>query len=496
MIGTKKWAGRASAVTAIMAALALASTGLAFADTVKNDVASDTGVGDKRTITVGQTTSVNYYIQPTGGTCDAADGSSATITINAPAGVTATPNTLTFNSCDVKKPVEFTSSVAGTYSVTNTASDSKGSYNESPANFTLVVEAEVVVTPPPAPDADGDGVPDASDNCPAVANADQADADNDGLGNACDSNSYAPARGTQAGAANGNEGTPGNPATSGSFTDADGNGTLTVTKVSGDGTVVDNGNGTFSWSHTTTDDDNGSVTVKASDGEHTDATQTFAWSAANVAPVITSVTATRTGACAVSVNAPFTDQGSDDTHSASISWGDGDSTFADPTASPVGGSHQYATAGTYTIGVTVTDDDGGSDSKNAAAAFKANNTPSTILAPINTTGTRSTFKTGSTIPVKITVTGCDGNQVSSLTPAVNLVQGDTIVDGSVNEPVINEVATNGKLMRWSDTQYIYNLSTKNSQFHNGAALTGGTYTVSVSDPSFAAPVKAVFDLRK
>jgi Ca2+-binding RTX toxin-like protein len=35
-------------------------------------------------------------------------------------------------------------------------------------------------------DSDGDGVADTQDNCPSVANADQADADHDGLGNACD----------------------------------------------------------------------------------------------------------------------------------------------------------------------------------------------------------------------------------------------------------------------------------------------------------------------
>ena len=40
--------------------------------------------------------------------------------------------------------------------------------------------------PPPAPDADGDGVPDATDNCPNDANPGQADDDNDGIGNACD----------------------------------------------------------------------------------------------------------------------------------------------------------------------------------------------------------------------------------------------------------------------------------------------------------------------
>jgi len=35
-------------------------------------------------------------------------------------------------------------------------------------------------------DSDGDGVPDAEDNCPATANPDQADTDHDGQGNACD----------------------------------------------------------------------------------------------------------------------------------------------------------------------------------------------------------------------------------------------------------------------------------------------------------------------
>ena len=38
------------------------------------------------------------------------------------------------------------------------------------------------------PDADGDGVADANDNCPSTANPDQIDFDNDGLGDACDTN--------------------------------------------------------------------------------------------------------------------------------------------------------------------------------------------------------------------------------------------------------------------------------------------------------------------
>ena len=47
----------------------------------------------------------------------------------------------------------------------------------------------LTVTPPdgtPPSDADGDGVPDLGDNCPAAANPDQADQDADGVGDACD----------------------------------------------------------------------------------------------------------------------------------------------------------------------------------------------------------------------------------------------------------------------------------------------------------------------
>jgi Ca2+-binding RTX toxin-like protein len=51
---------------------------------------------------------------------------------------------------------------------------------------TLAEEPEKLLAPNPEPDTDGDGVEDGADNCPETANADQADTDLDGLGDACE----------------------------------------------------------------------------------------------------------------------------------------------------------------------------------------------------------------------------------------------------------------------------------------------------------------------
>lgn len=52
----------------------------------------------------------------------------------------------------------------------------------------MVVTPDATVEPDAAlpPDGDGDGAPDSTDNCIDTANPDQADTDNDGLGDACD----------------------------------------------------------------------------------------------------------------------------------------------------------------------------------------------------------------------------------------------------------------------------------------------------------------------
>jgi hypothetical protein len=120
----------------------------ALADNVQNDVVA--GGTDTITTAPGSSTTINYEIKNTsaggGGFsgCDAADGSTLTLTINKPPAVTASPESLSFNACDVQKGVQFSSSTAGDYPITVTASDTHGNYNVNGAAFTLHV-----TNPPP-----------------------------------------------------------------------------------------------------------------------------------------------------------------------------------------------------------------------------------------------------------------------------------------------------------------------------------------------------------
>jgi hypothetical protein len=129
--------------------LLLAIPAVALADNVVNDVVA----GGNDTITAGGSTTINYRIvqQPVGADgqagCNAADTSPATVTINAPAAVTATPGSLIFTACQSgstsnSQAVVFSSNTSGDYPITVSVSDSgTGSYNTNSAAFTLQVNA-------------------------------------------------------------------------------------------------------------------------------------------------------------------------------------------------------------------------------------------------------------------------------------------------------------------------------------------------------------------
>lgn len=86
----------------------------------------------------------------------------------------------------------------------------------------------------------------------------------------------------------------------------------------------------------------------------------------NVAPVLGTITAPSDPIAVnteITASAKFTDAGANDTHTASIEWGDGSTSAGTISGGTAGGSHTYSAAGVYTLKLTVTDDDSGADSE-------------------------------------------------------------------------------------------------------------------------------------
>jgi PKD repeat protein len=137
----------------------------------------------------------------------------------------------------------------------------------------------------------------------------------------------------------------------------------------GDGTTesvsVDQTADTLSASHTYTDDGSYPVTVTVTDDDGSSGSDTATVDVANVAPTVT-IDSVQTGVDGdenATLNASFSDPGSDDTHTATVDWGDGttESVGVDQSTDTLSATHAYADGGSYTVTVTVEDDDGGTD---------------------------------------------------------------------------------------------------------------------------------------
>ena len=116
----------------------------------------------------------------------------------------------------------------------------------------------------------------------------------------------------------------------------------------------------------------------------------------NVAPAVDAgVDQTADEGAAVSLDpGTFTDPGADDTHTATIDWGDGavETGTVEQAAGTVIGNHVYGDNGTYTVTVALTDDDGGTGS--GALLVTVGN-----VAPIVTAGTDQTVLWGEIVSI-------------------------------------------------------------------------------------------------
>jgi hypothetical protein len=150
--------------------------------------------------------------------------------------------------------------------------------------------------------------------------------------------------------------------------------------------VTDNGDGTWSWSLATTDNGSGTVVVQASDGEHTNAEDSFGWSAANVAPTATALAKTSPidegGSSSLSLTSP-TDVSSVDAASLHFSFAcDGlDASLAANYAAASttnSASCPFADNGSYTVKGRVYDKDG--DGTTYSVTVVVNNVDPTVVA--------------------------------------------------------------------------------------------------------------------
>jgi PKD repeat protein len=149
-----------------------------------------------------------------------------------------------------------------------------------------------------------------------------------------------------------------------------------------------------------------------SDGINAPVVRTATLTVGNAVPVITTPATPSAplvpDGSTVSVGLSFADPGTNDTHTASVNWGDASTSpgtvVETAGAGSVSRSHVYAAPGLYTVVVTVTDDNGGSAT--STTQIRVNSSP-TVSAGGPYSGVE-----GTGVPLNGTVTDPDGDTVT------------------------------------------------------------------------------------
>ena len=207
-----------------------------------------------------------------------------------------------------------------------------------------------------------------------------------------------------------------------------GNDTLTYAwDLDGDG-QFDDGIG-ITIDFTGVDEGVQTVRMQVSDGALTD-TASANVTVINLAPLVTpSADRTLTEGDSITVTATFTDPGVLDTHTATVSWGDGNPSVPTPTSESGGAgmvtsaSHRYPDNGSYTVTVAVADNDGATgDAMLAITVHNAN--------PIVQAGADQSVLLGQRVELDPTFT--DPGVLDTHTASIDWGDG-TVIPGLVTE---------------------------------------------------------------
>jgi hypothetical protein len=291
-----------------------------------------------------------------------------------------------------------------------------------------------------------------------------------------------------------NEGDPVNVSATG--TDPEGGPLTYAWDFDYDGHTFDTDASTQSASFPTDDgpSDSRTVAVQVTDVQGAKATATAEVTVNNVEPTIQSISAsvsqTLTGR-SVLFDASTTDPSTADTTAGFTYAWLVDGVVNSFTGNPLG--QKFFDCGDHSVSATATDKDGeesASVTSDVVSAYEAHFQP-----PLDE-GVYNTVQKGRVVPVKISI-GCDGQNLTDLSPAIQLLKGDaadgTVTDADAIETFSSSAADTTGFMRAVDDGYIYNLQVP------GNAVAGDLFTIRVrpfGDSNTGASMYVVLKIRK